>query len=178
MRDTQEVSIQMNTDFYIHPIKNDSDIHAVADLAEEIWNQHFVPIIGKGQVDYMVNKFQSYEALKKQIHQDGYEYFGLFCEGKLAGYTGIHQETDCLFLSKLYIRQSFRGKHLATEAMDFLKELCKDRELHRIWLTCNKHNDNTLKIYDHLGFQITDSQVADIGNGFVMDDYILTYEIR
>ena len=36
MRDTQEVSIQMNTDFYIHPIKNDSDIHAVADLAEEI----------------------------------------------------------------------------------------------------------------------------------------------
>ena len=27
-------------------------------------------------------------------------------------------------------------------------------------------------IYSHLGFEITDEQVADIGGGFVMDDYI------
>ena len=26
-------------------------------------------------------------------------------------------------------------------------------------------------------FEIVDEQVADIGNGFVMDDYILMYEI-
>lgn len=48
----------------------------------------------------------------------------------------------------------------------------------KIWLTCNKHNDNTLAIYDHLGFVITNEQEADIGNGFVMDDYILTYTLR
>ena len=58
-----------------------------------------------------------------------------------------------------------------------ISDICKERGLKKIWLTYNKHNDNTLKIYDHLGLQITDSQVADIGNGFVMDDYILTYEI-
>ncbi|MFR9065367.1 MAG: GNAT family N-acetyltransferase, partial [[Clostridium] scindens] len=55
--------------------------------------------------------------------------------------------------------------------------LCRERGLSKIYLTCNKHNDNTLAIYDHLGFKITDEQVADIGNGFVMDDYILTYAI-
>ena len=41
----------------------------------------------------------------------------------------------------------------------------------------NKYNDNTLSIYSHLGFEITDEQVADIGGGFVMDDYILTYTV-
>lgn len=168
----------METDFYIHLAKNESEIQAIATLAEEIWNQHFVPIIGKEQVDYMVDKFQSYEALKNQISREGYEYFEIFCEGKLAGYTGVHQEKDCLFLSKLYIHQSFRGRHLATKTLNFLTELCKERGLHKIWLTCNKYNENTLKIYGHLGFCITDSQVADIGNGFVMDDYILTYEIH
>ena len=78
---------------------------------------------------------------------------------------------------RLYIHPDFRGRHLATKAFQYLIDICKERGLKKIWLTCNKHNDNTLKIYDHLGLQITDSQVADIGNGFVMDDYILTYEI-
>lgn len=167
----------MNQIFQIQPATTDIQLKEIATIAEKIWNQHFVPIIGKAQVDYMVDKFQSYEALKRQTSCDGYEYFEIFYRGELAGYTGVRQDSGSLFLSKLYIHQSFRGHRLATEAFHFLVNLCKDRGLEKIWLTCNKHNDNTLKIYDHLGFQITDSQVADIGNGFVMDDYILTYFI-
>lgn len=167
----------MSQIFSIQPAKNEEQIRDIADLAEIIWNQHFTPIIGKAQVDYMVEKFQSYEALTRQTSKEGYEYFEILCHGDLAGYTGVRQDPDSLFLSKLYIDQAFRGQRLATKAFHFLIDLCKERGLKKIWLTCNKHNENTLKIYDHLGFQITDSQVADIGNGFVMDDYILTYEI-
>ncbi len=161
----------------IIPAKTDTDIQNIATLANEIWHQHFVPIIGTSQVEYMVEKFQSYPAIKHQISNDSYEYFQLFIDDTLAGYTGVHAENGELFLSKLYIHESFRGLHLATKAFHFLVELCKERGLEKIWLTCNKHNDNTLAIYDHLGFKVTDSQVADIGNGFVMDDYILTYYI-
>ena len=163
--------------FHIQSAKNDEQIKDIANLAEIIWNQHFTPIIGKEQVDYMVEKLQSYPAIKNHITKDGYEYFEIFCDNTLAGYTGIHAEAQALFLSKLYIHPDFRGRHLATKAFQYLIDICKERGLKKIWLTCNKHNDNTLKIYDHLGLQITDSQVADIGNGFVMDDYILTYEI-
>ncbi|MFR5585739.1 MAG: hypothetical protein ACLTLQ_19640 [[Clostridium] scindens] len=59
----------------IRPAKSDSEIQDIAILAEEIWHQHFTPIIGKEQVDYMVDKFQSYPAIKAQIEHDGYEYF-------------------------------------------------------------------------------------------------------
>ncbi len=155
----------------------DEKIHEIADMAEIIWNQHFIPIIGKEQVDYMVEKFQSYPALKHQIEQDGYEYYQIYSSDRFAGYTGIHQEDDALFLSKLYIHEDFRGQRLASGAFHFLVNLCKERGLKKIWLTCNKYNANTLAVYDHLGFKITDQQKADIGNGFVMDDYILTYEI-
>jgi len=167
----------MNT-VLIQPARFDSEIHEIADLAEEIWHQHFTPIIGEAQVNYMVDKFQSYPALRSQIDQDGYEYFQIFSSHTFAGYMGIHPEEEALFLSKLYIKKDCRGQHLATEALNFLIELCKERGLKKIWLTCNKHNDNTLAVYDHLGFVITDEQVADIGNGFVMDDYILTLEIQ
>lgn len=166
----------MNTQQFLLAV-TDEQIHEIADMAEIIWNQHFVPIIGKEQVDYMVEKFQSYPALKYQIEQDGYEYYQIYSLDTFTGYTGIHQEEDALFLSKLYIHEDFRGQRLASGAFHFLVNLCKERGLKKIWLTCNKYNANTLAVYDHLGFKITDQQRADIGNGFVMDDYILTYEI-
>ena len=166
----------MNT-LKIQPAKTKKEILAIANLAEIIWHQHFTPIIGEDQVVYMLDKFQSPLALQNQITQEGYEYFQLIHSGTLAGYMGVHQEESALFLSKFYIKKDFRGQHLATEAFHFLVQLCRNRHLNKIWLTCNKYNSNTLAIYKHLGFLITDQQTADIGNGFVMDDYILTYEI-
>lgn len=157
--------------------ETDKEIQDIAELAESIWNQHFVPIIGKAQVDYMVDKFQSFPAITSQIKNEGYEYYQICLSESLAGYIGVHPEDDALFLSKLYIKKECRGHHLATKALHFLIELCKERNLKKIWLTCNKYNSDTLAVYDHLGFIITDEQTADIGNGFVMDDYILTYKI-
>lgn len=158
------------------PAVTDSEIHDIAVLAEEIWHEHFTDIIGEEQVNYMVDKFQSYPALKEQI-QNGYEYYQIHSGSTMAGYTGVHEDDGALFLSKLYIKKDCRGQHLASEAFRYLTALCRERGLSRIWLTCNKHNANTLAVYSHLGFSITDEQVADIGNGFVMDDYILTYEM-
>ena len=156
---------------------DDSDLAAIAGLADEIWHQHFQTILSPEQIDYMVEKFQSYPALKSQVEEEGYEYYQTLMDGTLAGYIGIHPETDALFLSKLYLHKDYRGRHIATQAFHFLIDLCKKRGLKKIWLTCNKHNDSSLAVYHHLGFQVTDTQEADIGNGFIMDDYIMTYVI-
>lgn len=157
---------------HIEQATTEEEIQTIADLAEIIWHQHFTPIIGKEQVIYMVEKFQSFNALKEQI-ENGYEYYRIFDQDEFCGYCGIHPENGKLFLSKLYLKKEARGKHLATNAFEFLKQLCRERGLSVIWLTCNKHNDNSLAVYRHLGFETVDTQVADIGNGFVMDDYIM-----
>lgn len=161
---------------HIERTTTEKEIQQIADLAEIIWHQHFTPIIGKEQVIYMVEKFQSFHALKEQI-ANGYEYYRIFDHDEFCGYCGIHPENGKLFLSKLYLKKEARGKHLATQTFDFLKQLCRERSLSAIWLTCNKHNDNSLAVYRHLGFETVDTQVADIGNGFVMDDYIMEVTI-
>ena len=153
----------MDTVLMIKKADTDEQIRQIAALARIIWNEHFTPIIGKDQVDYMVEKFQSYPALKKQL-DDGYEYYQIFNSGEFCGYTGIHPGEDGrLFLSKLYIRKDHRGRHLATRVFDFLTDLCRERGYSAVWLTCNKHNNNSLCIYRHLGFQTIDTQEADIG---------------
>ena len=161
----------------VRKAETDTQVREIADLAKVIWNEHFTPIIGKDQVDYMVEKFQSYPALKEQI-SEGYEYYQIFSGGEFCGYTGIHPgEDNRLFLSKLYLKKESRGHHLATGAFSFLKEICRERGYSAIWLTCNKHNDNSLGVYRHFGFEIIDTQEADIGGGFIMDDYIMEYSI-
>ena len=166
----------METQLQIQKAAEDSQIQAIADLAAVIWAEHFTPIIGEKQVAYMVDKFQSYPALTQQI-QDGYEYYQFFDDGEFCGYCGIHPEGGKLFLSKLYIRKEFRGRHLATKVFEFLKVLCKERGYSVIWLTCNKHNSNSLAVYEKKGFKKIDEDVTDIGNGYVMDDYIYEYTL-
>lgn len=158
------------------PAKENEQVETLSKLAYEIWNQHFVPIIGQAQVDYMLNKFLSPKALASQI-ASGYEYFLVSYDDTLAGFTGIHAENESLFLSKLYVHIDHRGKGIASLIFQELVKICKERNLDKIWLTCNRYNSNTLAIYEHLGFEIVREEAADIGNGFVMDDYILEYKI-
>lgn len=157
-------------------VTNEELVLAVSTLAEEIWHEHFDPIIGSDQVDYMLEKFLSFDALTEQIN-NGYEYFLIIEEYNFVGFTGIHEEEDSLFLSKLYIHKDFRGRHYSTIVFDRLLELCKMRNLKKIWLTCNRNNSNTLAVYDHWGFKKVREEATDIGQGYVMDDFILEKEV-
>lgn len=160
----------------IIPVTNMELVYSTTAVAEEIWHQHYTPIIGKEQVEYMLEKFLSPEALVEQINS-GYEYFVFSYEYTFAGFAGIHEENGKLFLSKLYVHKDFRGKGIASYLFQKFIEICKMRNIGTIWLTCNRHNEHSLDVYKHWGFTIVREEATDIGNGFVMDDYIMEYEI-
>lgn len=159
------------------PVSNMELVYSVSAVADEIWHEHFVPIIGEEQVDYMLEKFLSPEALVEQINS-GYQYYLFSFEYTFAGFAGVHKENGSLFLSKLYVHKDFRGKGIASYMFKQFVEMCKKHDLDKIWLTCNRNNTNTLNVYKHWGFKKVREEAADIGNGFVMDDYILEYEIK
>ncbi len=154
----------------VERVLTETQIEVVARLAHEIWNQHFVPIIGKAQVDYMVEKFQSKRAISEQI-AGGYSYYLLEADGDYFGYTGVCQKEDELFLSKLYIRASQRGKGYGRKVVEFLEGLARDKGLAKITLTVNRNNTDTIKAYEKFGFDNLGDFVQDIGNGFAMDDF-------
>ena len=153
------------------------DTELTAELAKEIWNQHFVPLIGQGQVDYMLEHFQSESAMAKQI-ESGYEYYQFMLDKTAIGYFAICPEEDnTLFLSKLYLKQECRGRGYARQAFEYIKDIATSNGNTMVWLTVNKHNDNTISVYKKFGMKIIRSQVTDIGNGYVMDDYVFGNEL-
>ncbi len=159
-----------------HPVQTKTEIKTLAALAKEIWRQHFTPILGEGQVAYMVEKFQSERALTEQLAQ-GYQYFLFEVDGVYVGFTGIHPEDGKLFLSKLYLKKEYRKRGLAREAFEFLIRYCKDHSLSAVWLTVNRYNTDTIEVYRHLGFVTIREQKVDIGSGFYMDDYVMEFSV-
>ncbi|TSB47365.1 GNAT family N-acetyltransferase [Alkalicoccobacillus porphyridii] len=161
----------------ISTVQTDEEIGALAELAIGIWNEHYIGIITKEQVDYMIQQFQSAEAVKKQIYHEGYEYFDLNLRGVPIGYIGVKEEVGKLFLSKLYLLKQYRGQGYASVALIYLEELCRQRGLGAIWLTVNRENTHTIEVYKKKGFELIRTEVKEIGNGFVMDDYIMEKKI-
>lgn len=160
------------------PATQPEQVQKMCDMAARIWQEHYTPIIGAAQVAYMVERFQSVSAVTRQMQCEGYEYFLIEYDGQTAGYMGIQPADGKLFLSKLYLDVSFRGKKLARRALEFLITICKERGLSAVWLTVNRYNDGSIAAYRALGFQTIRTAVADIGNGYVMDDYIMEYEVE
>ena len=157
----------------LQQVATSEDIEAVARLASEIWSEHYVSIITTEQIDYMVEKFQSVRAITDQIERQGYEYYLMQADGRNVGYMGVKPEEAKLLLSKFYLLKAHRGQGYASQAMSFLEELCKERALSAMWLTVNRHNASSIAVYEKKGFRTVRTQVADIGGGYVMDDYIM-----
>jgi RimJ/RimL family protein N-acetyltransferase len=164
-------------DARITPVVTDNDLTTVARLGLVIWNEHYVPIIGQAQVDYMIEKFQSEEAVRRQITLEGYIYYLITVEGEAVGYIGIVEKEKEMFLSKLYLLDSERGKGLARTALRFLASLCREKGMESITLTVNRNNLNSIAAYEKMGFEKYGTQVSDIGSGYVMDDYLMRKRI-
>jgi len=153
-------------------VSTENHMDSIVSLAREIWTEHYVPIIGKQQVEYMLAKYQSKQAVKDQI-ASGALYF-LIDEGhSFIGYIAVHPRGDELFLSKIYLRSSHRARGYGKKALQFVETLARERGLRKIALTVNKNNTTAIRAYEKIGFRNVGSLVQDIGSGFVMDDYAM-----
>lgn len=151
----------------------DEDIERLALLADEIWHECFPDIISDQQIDYMVEKFQSAEAMKRQISEEDYRYFAVEIDGSPVGYYGVAPYDDnTLFLSKLYLHEKWRGKGLARLMYKEIRKIARSQGREFIRLTVNKNNVHAINVYKHMGMIVIDEQCTDIGEGFVMDDYV------
>lgn len=151
------------------------DLERIENIAQDIWTEHYTPIIGTEQVRYMLDKFQSVQSMKNQLDH-GYEYFQVLRDDQLVGYFSFLPKEAELFISKFYVVKDMRGKGVGRQCMEFLKDEVKNRLLSELSLTVNKYNQGTINMYKTMGFVVTDEVVVDIGNGFVMDDYVMKME--
>ena len=160
----------------IREIFSEADVRRLAKVARIVWREANVSFCTPEQVEYMIERYQSFEAISGQL-MHGYRYF-LIEEGDvIMGYFGVQPQGERLFLSKFYILKEHRGRGIFSMGLEFMAELCREQQLDTIYLTVNRNNTHACEVYLHKGFKIAEEAVADIGCGFVMDDYIMEYHV-
>lgn len=161
----------------MRPVETSEDVARLAELAEGIWFDYWPDLIGADQTRYMVEQFQSLDAIRRDMDRNAYEYWFVSAadDGRVVGYTGGHvePETNRFFISKIYLLASERGRHFASAIVRFYEDLCRERGLGAMYLTVNKGNELGIRAYKGNGFSTIDAVETDIGDGFVMDDYIM-----
>ncbi len=148
------------------------DLSALAALAKEIWTEYYTPLLGAAQVDYMLTNIQSEAPMRRQMEQASYRYFFLRHGTETVGYLGVQTQDNALFLSKLYVKKSARGKGTARDVMAFLEGWARGARLQKIKLTVNRGNTDSIKTYERLHFSNVGIVDSPIGEGYVMEDYV------
>lgn len=153
------------------------EIEELSHIASQVVKEHFDPLIGAAQNDYMISKFQSMEAISEQF-EHGYCYYWVLENGEKAGFFAFFPRDGKMYLSKFYVLSTFRGHHLAKKMMDYIVSETRREGLSAIFLNVNRGNADVIAIYKHLGFHVIREEKNDIGQGFYMDDYVMECKIE
>jgi len=155
-------------------VRTDEQIIQVEHLARIIWKEYFSAMVGSDIVDYLLETLQSRRAISDQI-REGYRYFIIQPEGNAVGYFAIlhKKESDEMFLSKLYLLASERGKGRGKAAMQYIESAARKENCKKISLTVFHKNTDTIAAYEKMGFTQTGSVMRDVGNNIVIHDFCM-----
>ena len=145
------------------------DIPLIQEIAEEAWRPTYGHILSEQQTQYMIPMMYASDVLQNQIEI----FLILEMAGEGIGYCAFEQtsETEAK-LNKLYLRPSVKQKGAGSFIIEQISNQARSMGITSIYLNVNKHN-SAVDFYLKKGF-IKDSEIVlDIGNGYVMDDYVM-----
>lgn len=149
------------------------ELGKIQHMARAIWPKVYDYMISSEQIEYMLNWMYSTEKLEEQW-EGGCRFYVLEIEGEEAGFFSTELKNNELFLHKLYLNPDFHGKGWGKFLLNRVVEEAKDNDLKIIRLTVNRNN-KSVKVYESFGFNIESEADFDIGNGYFMNDYVMTF---
>ncbi len=153
-------------------LATEKNLDTISQLAQVIWNEHYVDIVGQDQVDYMLAKMYNKDSLLEQININKHVFYIIEIENKISGFISISNiKQQEYFLHKFYIKQQKSNNGFGTKVLDLLIETIEPKLL---TLTVNRQNYKSINFYFKNQFKIDKIEDFDIGNGYKMNDFVMT----
>lgn len=152
-----------------------SELPILENLARQIWPPTYAGIINTAQIDFMLDWMYSTSTLEKQL-QEGHEFYILATEGKDVGFIALewttNQNIPSIKINKLYVLPSNHGLGGGRKLLLKALERAQQTQITKLFLQVNKAN-KAVDFYEKQGFTVQEEAIFEIGNGFVMDDYVM-----
>lgn len=157
----------------------ENDFNVIREIAHRTWPTTYGKILSKAQMDYMLENFFSDATLNDNITNKKHHFLLLkesnFCLG-FASYEHHYLNTNCTRLHKLYLLPETQRKGLGKLVLNRIIALAKENNSDRISLNVNRFN-NAFEFYLKIGFKILAEENLDIGQGYLMEDYVMEMKL-
>jgi ribosomal protein S18 acetylase RimI-like enzyme len=114
------------------------------------------------------------DTLSKQI-EEGHQFFVGEENGEAIGFMGIqthYPDDHSTKIHKLYVLPEIHGKGIGKSMVHLAIQVAQSSNNDRLILNVNRFN-KAVSFYKHIGFTILFEENIDIGNGFLMEDYVM-----
>lgn len=155
-----------------------NDIPVLQASADRIWHDHYPDIITVEQIDYMLTEGYSTNRIASEITEQGVTWLKILDDEEMIGFAAFGPYGEqTIKLHKLYLDVACHGRGIGSAVLAEVERCALACGAATILLNVNKYNHKAIASYGRNGYQMAESVVNDIGNGFVMDDYVMKKEL-
>ncbi|MBS5797700.1 MAG: GNAT family N-acetyltransferase [Dysgonomonas mossii] len=154
-------------------------IYNIQVLSNVIWPATFSNILSQEQISYMMDMMYSTSSLEKQINELNHHYLLAEEDGEYLGYLSYelnYKGTPITKIHKIYVLPSIQGKGVGRLFIDAVSKLALKNNNTLLSLNVNRYN-KAIDFYKRMGFDFFTSENIDIGNGFLMEDYVMNKDL-
>lgn len=154
----------------------ESNLYQIQTLAQEVWPNTFKEILSTSQIAYMMDMMYSEASLKKQLAK-GCEFLIQQKDHCNTGFIAIetfNNNPQTTKIHKIYLLKKYQHQGLGKLLLKKAETIAKANGSIQLQLNVNRFNTNAIAFYKKEGFTITDEEDIAIGNGFLMEDFVMT----
>ena len=154
-------------------------IYNIQVLSNVIWPATFSNILSQEQISYMLDMMYSTSSLEKQFNELNHHYLLAEEDGEYLGYLSYelnYKGTPITKIHKIYVLPSIQGKGVGRLFIDAVSKLAQKNNNTLLSLNVNRYN-KAIDFYKRMGFDFFTSENIDIGNGFLMEDYVMNKDL-
>ncbi len=154
----------------------EKDIPLINQLAHTIWTFTYKEILSPAQLDYMLGLIYSEASLQKQF-SEGHNFLIVEEDKKPVAFADYSLLKDAVYkLNKIYVLQNLQGKGIGKLLLENVVKRVKAKYATALLLNVNRYN-KAKQFYERLGFTVISEEDIDIGEGYFMNDYIMSLNL-
>ena len=157
-----------------------TDVEALVSLARVVWQEAYAEIITQAQIDYMLEQRYNRPRLRAELTTAGVWWDKATVDSHFVAFasTLLTDTSGEMKIDKLYVAPERQRLGLGGRLIDHLSERALAQGCTTLILAVNKRNERAIGAYSKHGFIEREAVRVDIGNGFVMDDFIMAKSLR
>lgn len=155
------------------------DIKTIQEITYITWPITYGKILSKSQLDYMLDLFYSDEALIKQIKNKEQLFYLISEDEATLGFIGIehnYKDEAITKIHKIYLLPETQGKGIGKKVIEKIEKMALENHSTALSLNVNRFN-TALSFYKKIDFEVVDEVNIEIGNGYLMEDYVMEKEL-